>query len=101
MFHTRTGNELIINLMNLFSRSFVFLTIIMLLLTLLPALTGTEMVSFIENDDAPDDDDDFSFINSVPVAWTRIPVHQLSVLLRLGMSIFSLFVVYLGGRSKH
>lgn len=72
----------------------------MLLLTLLPALTGTGMASFIEEDDIPDEDD-FSFISTIPVAWIRIPVHQSSMLLRLGISIFALFVVYLGGRSKH
>ena len=69
----------------------------MLLLTLLPALAGTGMVGLIEDDDIPDD---FSFINNVPTAWTRIPIHSLAVLLKLGMSIFVLFVVYLGGRSK-
>lgn len=57
------------------------------------------MVGLIEDDDIPDDDD-FSFINSVPTSWTRIPIHSLAVLLKMGMSIFVLFVVYLGGRSK-
>lgn len=85
--------------MNWFNRIIFFFVILMLLLTLIPALTGTGMDGLIEDDDIPDDDD-FSFINSVPIAWTRIPIHQLAVMLKMGMSIFVLFVVYLGGRSK-
>lgn len=85
--------------MSLFNRIIILLAILMLLLTLLPALTGTGMVGLIEDDDLTDEDD-FSFINSVPIAWTRIPIHSLAVLLKMGMSIFVLFVVYQGGRSK-
>ena len=84
--------------MNLSSRSVFFLAIVMLLIILLPALTGTGIVGLTEDDELPDDD--FSVIVAFPVAWTRIPVHQMSALLRLGISIFALFVVYLGGRSK-
>ena len=56
------------------------------------------MTELIEDEDLFDDD--FSVIITFPAAWTRIPVHQLSLLLRLGISIFALFVIYLGGRSK-
>jgi hypothetical protein len=93
-------NDCVINLMNQTSRIVIFFSIIMLFLALLPALTGTGMVSFIEDDDTSETDD-FSFLNNIPSAWTRIPIHQLSILFRLGISIFTLFVVYLGGRSKH
>jgi len=54
-----------------------------------------------EGDYTDTDGDDFSVIINIPPAWVRIPVHALSVLLRLGLSIFALCVVYLGGRSKH
>ena len=60
------------------------------------------MIDLIEEDDLTDTDgDDFSVFSNFPPAWIRIPVHQMSVLLRLGISIFALCVVYLGGRSKH
>jgi len=85
--------------MNLFSRVIILFAILLLLLTLMPALIGTGTDGLIEDDEIPDNDD-FSFINSVPIAWTRIPIHQLAVMLKMGMSIFVLFVVYLGGRSK-
>ena len=68
----------------------------------LPALMGASIIESPEEDDATDTDgDDFSFISQFSVFWTKIPVHQLSTLLRLGISIFTLFIVYLGGRSKH
>ena len=74
----------------------------MLSLLFMPALMGAGIMDLMEEDDLTDpEDDDLSVINDFPIAWIRIPVHQLSVLLRLGLSIFALFVVYLGGRSKH
>jgi hypothetical protein len=81
----------------------IFLIIILMLSVLfMPAIMGAGMIDLIEDDDLTDtDEDDFSTISDFPPAWVRIPIHQLSVLLRLGMSIFALFVVYLGGRSKH
>lgn len=85
--------------MNLFSRIIILIGILLLLLTLFPAMGGTGFVALVEEDDLPDDDD-VSLHNDVPISWIRIPVHQLSLLLRLGISIFALFIVYLGGRSK-
>jgi hypothetical protein len=74
----------------------------MLSLLFMPAIMGAGIMDLMEEDDLTDpEDDDLSIINDFPTAWIRIPVHQMSVLLRLGMSIFALFVVYLGGRSKH
>jgi hypothetical protein len=66
---------------------------------LLPLLTGASIIVTPEEDDIVDDD--LSLLSHFSVAWIRIPVHQLSVLLRAELSIFTLFVVYLGGRSKH
>jgi hypothetical protein len=81
----------------------IFLILILMLSVLfMPAVMGAGMIDLPEEDDAMDEDEDnFSFMNNVPPFWIRIPIHQMAVLLRLGISIFALFVVYLGGRSKH
>jgi hypothetical protein len=86
--------------MNLTNLSIICLILLILSVFLLPLLAGTSII------DSPDEDtivdnNDFSIISSVPVAWIRFPFHQMSVLFRLGISIFALFIVYLGGRSKH
>jgi hypothetical protein len=86
--------------MNLKSLNIVFLIILVLSVILLPILIGASIINLPEEDNFADDDN-FLLITTFPVAWIRIPVHQMSVLLRLGISIFALFVVYLGGRSKH
>jgi hypothetical protein len=87
----------LLTVMNLFTRIVMLLGIILLLFTLFPATSGTGYVAVVE-DELPDDD--ISLFHDVPISWIRIPVHQLSLLLRLGISIFALFIVYLGGRSK-
>ena len=82
-------------------RNLLLILILMLSVLFVPALLGTSVMDLQEEDDLTDtEDDDFSVID-FPPTWIRIPVHQMSVLLRLGISIFALFVVYLGGRSKH
>jgi hypothetical protein len=73
----------------------------MLSVLFVPALLGTSIIDLQEEDDLTDTEDDNFSVIDFPPTWIRIPVHQLSVLLRLGISIFALFVVYLGGRSKH
>jgi hypothetical protein len=80
-----------------------FLIILLMLSALfVPALMGAGTIELAEEDDLADlDGDDFSAMSNFAPSWIRIPVHQMSVLLRLGISIFTLFVVYLGGRSKH
>jgi hypothetical protein len=80
--------------------SIICLILLILSVFLLPLLAGASIIDSPEEDNLADDDD-FSVISTFPVAWLRIPVHQMSLLLRLGISIFALFVVYLGGRSKH
>jgi len=88
------------NAMNITVRN-VFLTIVILSIILLPIIVGI-IGSFIETDadDLPGNID-FSMIYSSSMAWRSwISVQQMSVILRFGMSIFALFVVYLGGRSK-
>ncbi len=86
--------------MNLKSLNIVFMIIVILSVILLPVFMGAGIVDLPEEDNLTDDDD-FSMVSNFSVAWLRIPVHQMSGLLRLGISIFALFVVYLGGRSKH
>jgi len=72
----------------------IFLILILTLSVLfVPALLGTSIIYLQEEDDLSDpEDDDFSLID-FPPTWIRIPVHQVSVLLKLWMSIFALFVV--------
>ena len=87
----------------------LFRNIVLILLILatfmLPTLIDAGMIDIElpEEDDLTEkeaDGDDFQAISHFSPAWIRIPVHQMSILLRLGLSIFALFVVYLGGRSK-
>jgi hypothetical protein len=67
---------------------------------LLPVFAGTGIVGLMEDNDYPDDDA-AGVIFHFPANWVRIQTHQLSVLLKIAISIFALFVVYLGGRSKN
>jgi glucose-6-phosphate-specific signal transduction histidine kinase len=83
--------------MSLTNRNVIFMAMVMLCIILMTALTG--IIISEEDDQLPDDD--FLEAVSLAVAWFRIPVPQLSFILMLGMSIFALFVVYLGGRSNH
>jgi len=82
-------------------RNLLLILILMLSVLFVPALLGTSIIDLQEEDDLTDTEDDDSPFVGFPPTWIRIPVHQMSVLLKLGMSIFTLFVVYLGGRSKH
>jgi hypothetical protein len=84
--------------MNLTNRRSVLLTIMMLLLVLLPVATG--LVGLVEDNELPDEDDFFTSDSFMP-AWFRTLAHQMLSGLIFGMSIFALFVVYLGGRSNH
>ena len=70
----------------------------MLLLVLLPVATG--LIGLVEDNELPDEDDFFA-VDSLIVAWARITAHQMLSGLLFGMSVFALFVVYLGGRSNH
>ena len=86
--------------MNQNIQNFFLIIILIISVFLVPALmAGSAIVDMPEENDLADDD--FSLISNYSVLWIRIPVHQMSVFLMLGMSIFALFVVYLGGRSKH
>jgi hypothetical protein len=85
-------------------RSIIFIIILMMLSVLIvPVFMGASMMELPEEDDPADTDferDDFSILIAFPMSWIRIPVHQMSVLFRWGISIFALFGVYVGGRSK-
>lgn len=84
--------------MNLTNRSSVLLAILMLFLVLLPVASG--FLGLVEDNELPDQDDYFA-VDSLIVAWARITAHQMLSGLLFGMSVFALFVVYLGGRSNH
>jgi hypothetical protein len=86
--------------MNPKNSNILCLIVLILAVFLLPLLTGPGILDWTEEDPIADDDD-FSIISLVPEAWIRIPIHQMSGLFRLGISILTLFIVYLGGRSKH
>ena len=86
--------------MSLKSLTNAFLIALILSVILLPVLMGASILNISEEDNFADLDD-FLMINSFSVTWMSISLHQLPVLLGLGISIFALFVVYLGGRSKH
>ena len=79
----------------------VFLIIVILSVILLPMIAGI-IGLFIETDeDNFPGNIDFSMISSFPMAWNSwLSVQQMAAVLRFGLSIFALFVVYLGGRSK-
>ena len=88
--------------MNQIVRNLILILLMMLAAFVLPAMVEASLLDLPEEEDLTDeDDDDSSAIHNFSPTWIRIPVHQMSVLLRLGISIFTLFVVYLGGRSKH
>lgn len=73
------------------------MTMVMLCIILMIVLTGI----LISEEDGQLPDDDFLAAGNFALAWLSIPVPQLSFILMLGMSIFALFVTYLGGRSNH
>jgi hypothetical protein len=79
----------------------VFLIIVILSVVLLPVITGIIGLFIGTDGDNLPDNIDFSMISGfsmVLISW--ISVRQTAVVLRFGISIFALFVVYLGGRSK-
>jgi hypothetical protein len=81
----------------------ILILLLILSAIILPVFMRVHMMELPEEDDLTDSDekqDDLSLISNSPLSWIRIPVHQLMVLLRLGISIFALLVVYRGGRSK-
>ena len=84
-------------IMSLTNRNVIFMAMVMVCIILMTVLTG--IIISEEDDQLPDDD--FLEAGRFAAAWFRIPVYQLSFILMLGMSIFALFVVYLGGRSNH
>jgi len=82
------------------SRSVILLAIFMLFLALSLMPLGTGMIDFMAEDDIPEEDDSTN-LSSIPFAWTRISLQRLLIFLQPGLSIFTLFIIYLGGRSKN
>jgi hypothetical protein len=78
-----------------------FLIVVMLFVILLPVITGIIGLFIGTDGDNLPDNIDFSMISSFSmglISW--ISVRQTAVVMRFGISLFALFVVYLGGRSK-
>ena len=88
-------------MMNQTTRNIFLILLLITSVLLAPALMGGSIIDGLAEEDDLGDRDEFSLIGTFSILWIRIPVHQMSVLFRLGISIFALFVVYLGGRSKH
>jgi len=84
--------------MKLTNRNAFLLVLMMFFIILLPVLTG---IAGLTMDNALLEDDDHSLLSSFMAVLARMQVHQILSGLILGMSIFALFVVYLGGRSNH
>ena len=78
----------------------LFIMIILILSVLfLPALMGTGISDLPDEDDLASDDG-LSIITNFSVAWIVMLAYQTLVPLWLRISIFALFLVYVGGRSK-
>jgi len=84
--------------MKLTKRSVVLLALMMLFIILFSVLTG---IAGLTVDNLLPEDDDHSLVGSFMAIWGRMSVHQMLSGLILGISIFALFGVYLGGRSNH
>ena len=80
------------------NRSIVLVIILLLFIFLLPAITG--LVGLMVDNELSDIDDFDTLVNSFIASVARITVPPMISGLMLGMSIFTLFVVYQGGRSN-
>ena len=84
--------------MNMSNRSIILVIILLLFIFLLPAITG--LVGLMVDTELSDSDDFETLVNSFIASVARITVPPMMSGLMLGMSIFTLFVVYQGGRSN-
>jgi len=80
------------------NRSIILVIILLLFIFLLPAITG--LVGLMVDTELSDSDDFETLVNSFIASVARITVPPMMSGLMLGMSIFTLFVVYQGGRSN-
>ena len=85
-------------MINSYGRAVIYFVLFTLLLSLLPGLAGIDAEDFFDDDVL---DDDSFIIHDIPFTWLRIDMHHVSILSTVVLSMFVLFVVYLGGRSKH
>lgn len=84
--------------MNVEKRSVIFVIIFLLLfLTLLPAVSG--IINFIGVDNFSDDN--YLQTRADIAVWAMAPIYLTMPKLMLGISVFALFGVYLGGRSNY
>jgi|GEM_PF-1595243 len=84
--------------MNPTNRTHIFILLLVLLIVLLPVLTA--VLGLMMPGNLPDNDDNVFGLGDFRMDWVRLSFPQLAPELMLGMSIFVLFVVYLGGRSN-
>ena len=79
------------------NRSLILITILMLFLIFFPLLIGLINLLTV-GDNFPDDN--ILQVDGLIITWSWFPVRQVISGLIMGMSIFALFVVYLGSRSS-
>ena len=77
----------------------LFALLIVFLIFLLSAL-GAGMMDFMPDDDTFEEDG-LEFMGGILYPWTGTLGYRLLVFLEPGLSIFTLFIVYLGGRAKN
>ena len=83
--------------MNRTKRHVTLLALMMLFIILLSILVGIAGL----NKNRLTENDDHSLAGTFTAIWARMSVQQMSSGLMLGISIFALFGVYMGGRSNH
>ena len=89
-----------VNIMNQTNQHLLSIIKRVLLILLLIAFMGTHVVSFMAGGENLNDND-LSDTAYFPMDWIGTQIHHESVLLKLDISIFALFIVFLGGRSKN
>lgn len=84
--------------MKLVNPNHVFILLMITAIVLLSLLTA--ILSLTLPDNLPDSDDNASSLGNFLIAWRSVSAQDLALELILGMSVFILFVTYLGGRSN-
>lgn len=86
--------------MNYRVRTILFILLLAISVLSLPALLEGNIIDELP-EEADRENDDLTIISDAVIPWLQAPVHLATILLQVGISFFVLFVVYLGGRSKH
>ena len=85
--------------MNLVNRNHIFILLMIVVMVLSPLLTVILYVTMPDN--LLEKEDNATYPGDFLIVWGNLVVQDLAVKLILGISVFILFVTYLGGRSNH